>query len=327
MKRYAFSLILFVISAHLAAQTYAERLGYPADAKVLILHVDDIGMSYDSNLGAIKAMQHGVANSLSMMMPCGWVPGFLSFLKQHPETDAGLHLTLTSEWENYRWGPLAGKPTVPSLVDDQGAMWGSVNGTVQHASADEIEKEIRAQLDRSRTMGWEPTHLDSHMGVLFANQAFFMRYLKVGIEEHIPVLFPGGHNTLINEEGNRGFTPEIAATIGKQLWNAGLPVIDDLYSSTYDWNGTKHMTDEELRNYKTEKYIALIDRAKPGITEIIMHCTEPTEVFKHISSSTNTRKGDLLAMTDPILKKYLSDNHIILTTWRELSERRAKVKE
>ena len=251
----------------------------------------------------------------------------MPYLKQHPDTDAGLHLTLTSEWDNYRWGPLAGKPAVPGLVDEQGAMWGTVNGTVQHATADEIEQEIRAQIDRSRSMGWEPTHLDSHMGVLFANQAFFMRYLKVGMEEHIPVLFPGGHNFLINEEGNRGFTPEMAAAIGKQLWDAGLPVIDDLHASSYDWNKTKGMSDEALRDYKTEKYIALIAKAKPGITEIIMHCTEPTEVFEHISSSGDTRKGDLLAMTNPVLKKYLEDHHIILTTWRELSERRAKVKD
>ena len=82
--------------------TYAERLGYPKGARVVILHVDDVGMSWDSNEGAILAMTKGVANSCSIMMPCSWVPAFVHFLKQHPNVDAGLHLTLTSEWGEYR---------------------------------------------------------------------------------------------------------------------------------------------------------------------------------------------------------------------------------
>src|SRR6188768_3521289 len=87
--------VLCIASPRVQAQTWAEQLGFPKDARVLILHVDDAGMSLDSNEGAIKAMTEGVANSVSVMMPCPWVPGFVSFLKKHPETDAGLHLTLT----------------------------------------------------------------------------------------------------------------------------------------------------------------------------------------------------------------------------------------
>src|SRR6478735_7945139 len=110
------SFSLFIISLSVSAQTtdstYAEKLGYPKNAKVLILHVDDAGMSFDSNEGAINAMTKGVANSCSVMMPCPWVPAFVHYLKQHPKIDAGLHLTLTSEWSEYRWGPLAGKNEV-----------------------------------------------------------------------------------------------------------------------------------------------------------------------------------------------------------------------
>jgi len=321
MKKILLLLLCPLISA--AQTSYAEKLGYPADAKVLILHIDDVGMSYDSNLGAIKAMDEGVANSLSMMMPCPWIPGFFKYLETHPNLDAGLHLTLTSEWDNYRWGPLAGKPNVPGLVDKEGAMWDTVRLTATNASPDEIETEIRAQLERSRSMGWEPTHLDSHMGTLFATQDFLKRYLKVGMEEGIPVMFPGGHNTMIQETtAASGLTKELTDVIGQQLWEAGLPVLDDLHNISYDWKGGETMTDEALMTYKTKKYIETIDMLEPGLTMVIMHCTWPTEVFGEISGSGQTRKGDMLAMMSPDFKAYLKANNIILTTWREAKKRR-----
>src|SRR5215469_2585001 len=102
--------------------TYAERLGWPKDARVLIIHVDDAGMSLESNEGAIAALTRGAATSVSVMMPCPWVPGFVKWLRSHPDIDAGLHLTLTSEWADYRWGPLAGSKAVPGLVDSSGCL-------------------------------------------------------------------------------------------------------------------------------------------------------------------------------------------------------------
>ena len=180
-------------SARQDTSTYAEKLGWPKGTRALILHVDDVGMSYNTELGTIEAIEKGVANSLSVMMPTPWVPHAVEWIKT-ARPDAGLHLTLTSEWKSYRWGPVAGKPAVPGLVDPQGALWPNVASVVKHATADEVEREIRAQLDRARTMGFEPTHMDSHMGTLFATDAFIERYVKVGIEQKIPVMFPGGHN-------------------------------------------------------------------------------------------------------------------------------------
>jgi chitin disaccharide deacetylase len=329
-----------------SSETYAEKLGWKKGDRVVILHVDDAGMSYDSNQGAIQAIEKGVANSVSVMMPCPWVPGFVKYLKSHPQVDAGLHLTLTSEWQDYRWGPLTGKPASPGLVDQEGALWHSVQEVVQHASADEVEKEIVAQLNRARQMGFEPTHLDSHMGTLFATPAFMQRYIKVGIENKIPVMFPGGHNwALVQQmqeetkaelkkvgkwqEGQQLPEPDLiklARETGKMIWDAGLPVLDDLHNTSYGWNlpAQEKPTDENLRKMKTEKYIQALKSLKPGVTMVIMHCTAPTEVFKYISSSGNTRKGDLLAMLDPALKKTIEQEGIILTTWRELKQRRDK---
>lgn len=331
MKRLFPAFLLIWIVQFSVAQTeptYAERLGYPKGAKVIILHVDDMGMSYDSNLGGIEAMTQGVANSCSVMMPCPWVPGFVHYMQQHPGLDAGLHLTLTSEWKDYRWGPLSGKPAVPGLTDAEGALWRNNENVVKHASADEVETEIRAQVERAKTMGFEPTHLDSHMGTLFASPAFMERYIKVGIEYSIPLMFPGGHNTLIAAElKNTSADMQMARAIGKKLWDAGLPVLDDLFNNSYDWKPTPdvYASDKKLQSYKTQKYIETLKSLKPGITMIIMHCTNTTGVFEHISDSGPTRRGDYLAMMDPRLKQFIEKEGIILTTWREMMERRKKL--
>jgi predicted glycoside hydrolase/deacetylase ChbG (UPF0249 family) len=318
-RRSTLSLIAVVclVSASGAAQqdmTYAEKLGWPKGTRALILHVDDVGMSYDTEVGTIEAIEKGIANSLSVMMPTPWVPHAVEWIKAS-RADAGLHLTLTSEWKSYRWGPLAGKPAVPGLVDPQGALWPNVASVVKNATADEVEREIRAQLDRARTMGFEPTHLDSHMGTLFATEAFRERYIKIGIEQQIPVMFPGGHNFYQSQDSTDKAALAQAREIGKRIWAGGLPVLDDLHNKSYGWK-----TDE-----KVDQYIDAVRGLKPGVTMMIMHCTRPTEVFDKISTSGPLRFGDLKAMIDPRLRKAVEDEHIVLTTWRELMERRKKV--
>ncbi len=115
--------------------------------------------------------------------------------------------------------------------------------------------------------------------------------------------------------------------IGKMLWNAGLPVLDDLHNESYSWSlpaGVK-ATKANIQNEKAMFYIKALKSLKPGITMVIMHCTAPTEVFPYISNSGITREGDLLAMLSPALKKYIQTQGIILTTWRELMKRRTKI--
>jgi len=324
-----FTLMFFSFCARSQSDTtYAERLGFPKGTRVIILHVDDAGMSFDSNIGVEDAIEKGVASSTSVMMPCSWVPGFIHYLKQHPNTDAGLHLTLTSEWKDYRWVPLSGKPKVPGLVDGEGNLWPDVADVVKHATADEVETEIRAQIERALGMGFHPTHMDSHMGTLFASPAFIDRYIKVGIEYQIPVMFPAGHNTLILAQMKYlGVTIKDIQSIGKKLWDSGLPVLDDLHNLSYDWHlpaGIEASKDNWMK-FKTEKYIETFKLLRPGVTMVIMHCTAPTEVFQHISDSGPLREADLMAMEDPVLKNFIRQEGIIITTWRELKQRRDKL--
>jgi chitin disaccharide deacetylase len=328
MSRYFIFLVIVFFACERATSqepTFAEKLGYPKGSKVLILHVDDVGMSWDANEGAIQALEKGAATSVSIMMPCPWVPGFVHYMKEHPNVDAGLHLTLTSEWKDYRWGPLTGKPASPGLVDSEGALWASVENVIKNASADEVEAEIRAQLQRARDMGFEPTHLDSHMGTLFAKPEFLMRYIKVGIENKIPVMFPGGHNSMIGRSFSQTDLNQMRQT-AKTIWDAGLPVLDDLHNLSYGFAYADNLTENEHRKFATSSYIETIKQLKPGLTMVIMHCSVPSEIFKHITDSGKIRKGDLLAMTDPEFKKFIQQEKIILTTWREVMTRRSKIK-
>ncbi len=305
--------------------TYAEKLGFPQGARVLILHMDDAGMSFDSNLGIETVFDRGVAHSTSVMMPCPWVPQIVRYIKAHPDIDAGLHLTLTSEWKDYRWGPLAGKSRVPGLTDPEGCLWPDVASVVRHASAAEVDLEIRAQLDRAETMGFHPSHLDSHMGTLFATDSFLMKYVSLGIEKHIPVMLPGGDDYSIRQESHPSESRiQAIRKLGKMAWDGGLPVLDDLDNFSYDWKVPKGMPadDAHLLKWREALYEKSLLDLKPGLTMVIMHCTSPTPVFSKITDSGDIRKADMLVMLDPAFRKFLVDNGFILTTWREVARRR-----
>ena len=295
-----------------AEKSFAERLGWKAGDVVVILHVDDVGMSHSSNLGAIESVEKGVATSWSVMMTCPWVPEIARYLKDHPEVDSGLHLTLTSEWSLYRWPPVAGKPAVPGLVDTEGCLWRSVQLAATHATPDEIEKEIRAQIDRAERIGIPITHLDSHMGTLFARPDYFERFARVGMEKGIPILAIGGHATHALRE-NPGAAGALRPWIPK-IWNAGLPVIDDLHTDSYAWKPEE----------KTEKFLAALRELKPGITEFLFHSSIPTDDFPLITTSSESRLADTRALTSPAVKQLIKERGIVLTTWKELKERRKK---
>ena len=320
--------LLLPILLHAQDTTYAERLGYPKGARVLLIHVDDAGMSDESNQGAIVALTDGAATSVSVMMPCPWVPGFVKWLHEHPRIDAGLHLTLTAEWDDYRWGPLSGRKAVPGLVDTTGCLWASVAQVAQHATPDEVTMEMTAQLERARAMGFEPTHLDTHMGTVYATRQFLMAYIQLGIKNHIPVMLPGGADKLIMQQGSLNEQQVTGIrTLGKLLWNAGLPVLDDLHNFSYDWKVPTDIAgnDQKLDQWRTDRYIDALDILQPGVTMMIMHCTNASPAFIRISDSGPLRRGDMLAMLNPAFKKALHDKGIILTTWRELMERRTRV--
>ena len=166
-------------SAQVPAKTLQEKLGYARNAKLLIVHADDLGVTHSVNAASTQALESGGINSASIMVPCPWFPEIADYAKSHPAADFGLHLTLTSERVYYRWGPAAPRDKVPSLVDANGYLHHDWSPDAR-IDPNDVETELRAQIARARSMGVKPTHLDSHQNRLFrTNKDLFAVILRV----------------------------------------------------------------------------------------------------------------------------------------------------
>src|SRR5213080_1181752 len=167
LRKYAGAgMLLLLAGAGTRAQnkTVAERLGYPADSKLLIVHADDLAVAHSVDTASFDALSKNAVTSASIMVPCSWLTEVASYAKDHPDADLGLHLTLTSEWKVYRWGPLESKDKVPSLLDSAGYLWPDSPTAASHIKPEEAEREIRTQIEHAIAVGIHPTHLDTHMG-------------------------------------------------------------------------------------------------------------------------------------------------------------------
>src|SRR5688572_20912525 len=140
------AVLMVVTSVNAQDRTLAERLGYPKDAKLLIVHADDLGMAHSVNAATLKAFETGLVNSGSIMVPCPWLSEIAAYARANPQADLGLHLTLTSEWTHYRWSPVSPKDRVSSLLDKDGYFRLTESEAAAHADPKQVEMEITAQI-------------------------------------------------------------------------------------------------------------------------------------------------------------------------------------
>lgn len=205
--------------------TLVERLGFAADARVAVVHADDIGMCHAANEGALEALASGPVTCGSVMVPCPWFSELAARARELGDAvDLGVHLTLTAEWPSYRWGPVAGAPAVPSLVDSHGHFPRSFAECVEAADPGEAELELRAQIDRALDAGIDVTHIDSHMGTVFAPQLLPV-YLKLARDYRVPAFAVRPRERLLGELGLSPARAELRAAV--EAYEAeGFPVFD-----------------------------------------------------------------------------------------------------
>lgn len=279
-------------------KTVAERLGYPADSKLLIVHADDLAIAHSEDAASFEALEKNAVTSASIIVPGPWLTEVAAYAKAHPDVDLGLHLALTSEWKTYRWGSVESKDKVPSLFDTSGYLWPETLPAVQNLKPQEAEREIRAQVERAMALGIHPTHLDSHMGVLFSTPELFAVYVKVAHEYKLPFLAVR--------------IPNAPA----QLLSA-LSEKDVVLDSVVIASPTVHAN--EWRDF----YVNAVKNLKPGLTEIIVHLGHDDAELQavtvdHPDYGSSWRQRDYDAVTSPEFKKALEENHIILVKWKDL---------
>jgi predicted glycoside hydrolase/deacetylase ChbG (UPF0249 family) len=293
-----------------AKETWSEKLGYPAGKKVLLLHMDDIGMCPEANTAAERYIENKQILSAAVMMPCPNAESFIAWAKNHPEADIGLHLTLTSEWKTYRWPPLTDAAKVPGLIDPDGKLWHEVPDVVTHASAQEVEMEIRSQIEKCLALGYTPTHIDTHMGTLYGSHEYVKVFCKVAQEYNIPA------NAIDLSD------PEVSDKFKKQGYPINDAVIDIL--NAYQLPKLDNFTSVPSGKTYEEKranFFELVRSLKPGLTEIIFHPSVQTDNLKSITGSWQQRVWEAELFSDPLVHQFFEEQEIVHTDWKEIMKR------
>jgi hypothetical protein len=290
-----------VVGISAEKRSLAERLGYKATDKILIVNGDDTGMCHAANVATIESLEKGLMRSATIMVPCPWFPEIAAYAKHNPEKDFGIHLCHTSEWVKYRWGPVADREKVPGLLDPDGYLWRGVEDVYKNAKPEEALIEGRAQIKRALAAGIDVTHIDSHMGTLQLHPEYLKVYLQLAVEFDLPARMAS------QETLTRFGQPELRSQFAAQ----GILFPDHF---VYD-----ELADE--KNGVKDFWLRIVKNLKPGVTELYIHAALPTDESKAITGSWSTRAQEYEVFTnDEDMKRLIKEQNIILMGYRPIRE-------
>lgn len=283
--------------------TSLEKLGYAKDKKLLIIHADDAGLSHSENRATIHSLKNGFVNSYSIMVPCPWFYEMALFAKEYPQIDNGIHLTLTCEWENYKFGPVLPVSEVPSLVDENGHFFKKRELLRKNANPEDVEKELRAQIEKALKFGLQPTHIDSHMYSVESHVEFFKIYKNLGKEFELP--------TLINRQ-----LLEHVGMDSEHCIDANDFVIDQTYVGEYHYFQQGKLADF---------YTSVLENLVAGVNLILIHPAFDDKEMKgvtvnHPNFGSAWRQIDVDYFTNEQNKAKLKENNIELITWQTIKK-------
>jgi len=294
-----------------AKSTLAEVLGFAPSDRILLIHADDLGLMSSVNEAARQLFGRGLLRSGSVLIPAPAAQEIIDMAAQDPAMDLGVHLAITSEWENYKWRPVCGD--VPSLVDDLGFLRPTMMRQFFMARTEDVEKEFRAQIEAALRMHLVPSHMDAHMGAAFVRPSFFRVYLKLAAEYRIHPLLPRAE--ILGEQIGAGavvlgwaFEP----SYGRPARASGFPVLDHIVTEV------DGVTLEERRR----SYVRLLNDLPPGVTELLIHPALDDSTFRRgVVASNDTqvkRLADTSVFLDPDIAELIATLGIRLTSWRDI---------
>jgi predicted glycoside hydrolase/deacetylase ChbG (UPF0249 family) len=291
------------------AESWAERLGYPAGSKVLILHAGELGLCHESNAAAIKLLESGALKSASAMAPAPWFGNLAKWAKSKEDVDVGLELTLNSEMEDYRWSPVAGAAEVPSLVGPDGFLWQLPVQTTSNADADDVETELWSQVSRAKTAGLEPSHLTTHLGTLFSRPDLIETYLRVARQEWIPTAIVELTPEIIDRMDVEGFAlPDDVIDLVDEY---PLPKIDDF----------RFVPSADTYEAKKQAFLKMLQELPAGITQIEFRPALASDALSEITDDAQQRVWDAELLADEEVLAVLKADGVMLTDWREIMQR------
>ena len=325
MRNFAL-LISLIFSLNVSCQidNIAEKLGYNRDAKLLIIHGDYIAVSHSVNIASYDGYKNNAINSGSAMIPSPWIKEVAAFHKKNPNYDIGLHLTLTAEWKNYKWDGVSSSNEITSLLNRDFEFYDNTSDVNKNADPEEVRKELQAQIDFSRQIGLNPTHIDTHMGALAVNKKLWRVYIEVGhknklvsmvtktralnlFDDEFPMpdyivpvndiymLYPGADRTFLEES----FGEDLASSV----------IVEDIYKYD-DWY---------------ELYSNKIKSLKPGLNVFLLHLGYNNEELKavtidHPEYGSLWRQLDYDVFNSKEIKQLLKKEDIKLVTWGEIQK-------
>lgn len=297
-----FSCLLFsslLACAQGPSKSVQERLGLPANARLLIIHADDFGAAHSVNRATSEALEKGYITSASILVPCPWFPEAAAFAKAHQNLDIGIHQALNSEWVDYRWGPVTSKDKVASLLDPESYLPLDTPEVAKNAKPAEVETELRAQIERAQKMGVNITHLDSHMAALFGTTELYQVYQKMGHAYGYPILeeWEGTHGPL-------GVKPPAEEVLVQKVISIGPGVAAANWTAWYE---------DQLKGLG------------PGVYEVIVHLAFDDDEMKgmtrdHPDWGAAWRQHDFDMVSSAEFQKFLKDQKFVMVGWKDLAK-------
>jgi hypothetical protein len=277
--------------------TVQERLGHPPSARLLVIHADDVGMAHSVNRASFEALEGRTVTSASILVPCPWFPEVAAWARNRPEADLGIHLALNSEWTTLRWGPVLGRAAVPSLLDEAGYLPLVQQPVAERAKLDEVERELRAQVEAAKAAGIRISHLDTHMGTLFFTPGLLQLYLKLGRELGLPVL----HERQALRERS------VAISEGEVLIDRVLGLQTTVAKEAWP-----------------DAYRKLLAPLPAGVYELIVHLAHDDEEMRaatvgHVDFGSEWRQNDFDLVRSPDFRRFLEEQGFVLVSFKDLA--------